>query len=359
MTTRRRVLAGLLASGLVPAASWADAGSPAYLAAARRGDGRYILVGLTADGLPLFDLPLPARGHAAAAHPKRPEAVAFARRPGRFALVLDCSTGDLLARLDAPTGRHFYGHGAFSADGTRLFTTENDYGAPRGMVGVWDAARGYARVGEFSSGGTGPHDILRLPGEETLVVANGGIETHPDSGRAKLNLPAMRPNLSYLDPNGALVEQVAPDPALHMNSIRHLAVAPDGTVAIAFQWQGDPYDAPPLVALHRRGGELRYLQAPEPLHRQMQGYGGSIALSGSQVAVTSPRGGILQLFELGQGAFAGDHSLTDVCGVSPRAGGFLVTTGTGAVHGLSGGVLDPAGTHPLQWDNHLVGLVPA
>ena len=99
MTTRRRVLAGLLASGLVPAASWADAGSPAYLAAARRGDGRYILVGLTAEGLPLFDLPLPARGHAAAAHPKRPEAVAFARRPGRFARVLDCSTGELLARL--------------------------------------------------------------------------------------------------------------------------------------------------------------------------------------------------------------------------------------------------------------------
>lgn len=363
MATRRRVLAGLLASGLMPAASWADVGSPAYLAAARRRDGRYILVGLKAAGVPLFDLPLPARGHAAAAHPARPEAVAFARRPGRFALVLDCSTGGQLARLDAPPGRHFYGHGAFSADGTRLFTTENDYGAAQGMVGVWDAARDYRRLGEFPSGGVGPHDLLRLPGSDLLVVANGGIETHPDSGRAKLNLPAMRPNLSYLNPDGTLLEQVEPDPTTHMNSIRHLALAPDGTVAIAFQWQGDPFDAPPLVALHRRGEGLLYLQAPEPLHRQMQGYGGSIAVTGTEVAVTSPRGGMVQLFDLNERAFAGAHSLPDVCGVSAGgrgpSDGFLVTTGTGAVHGLRGGALDPAGSHPLQWDNHLVGLVPA
>ncbi|MCR9089406.1 MAG: DUF1513 domain-containing protein [Rhodobacteraceae bacterium] len=358
MATRRRVLAGLLASGLMPAASWADAGSPAYLAAARRSDGRFILVGLTVDGMPLFDLPLPARGHAAAAHPVRPEAVAFARRPGRFALVLDCSTGGLLARLDAPPGRHFYGHGAFSVDGTRLFTTENDYGAAQGMIGIWDAAREYRRLGEFPSGGVGPHDLLRLPGSDQLVVANGGIETHPDSGRAKLNLPAMRPNLSYLDPHGTLLEQVAPDPALHMNSIRHLAVAPDGTVAIAFQWQGDPYDAPPLLALHRRGVPLTYCEAPPPLHRQMHGYGGSIAVSesGDEVAITSPRGGMVQVFDLALGAFVAAHELADVCGVSAQKSGFLVTTGTGAVHGLRGDVLRSAGSHALQWDNHLVGL---
>ena len=82
MTTRRQFLAGVLASGLAPAPTWADAGRPRFLTAAKTPSGAYVLVGLRADLTEAFRLPLPTRGHAAAAHPKRPEAVAFARRPG-------------------------------------------------------------------------------------------------------------------------------------------------------------------------------------------------------------------------------------------------------------------------------------
>jgi len=55
-----------------------------------------------------------ARGHDAAAQPTRPEAVAFARRPGRFALVIDCRNGDVTARLLAPQGRYFHAMGIAS-----------------------------------------------------------------------------------------------------------------------------------------------------------------------------------------------------------------------------------------------------
>ncbi|MEM9106308.1 MAG: DUF1513 domain-containing protein, partial [Pseudomonadota bacterium] len=163
MTSRRHFLAGLLSMGLYPATSWADAGNPALLSAARFADGSYRLCGLSDRGEMVFNLALPGRGHAAAAHPVLSDAVAFARRPGTFAFVVDCSTGTVRTILSAPPGRHFYGHGVYSPDGAWMFTTENDYEAAKGVVGVWNVRDSYRRAGEFWSGGTGPHDIRLLP----------------------------------------------------------------------------------------------------------------------------------------------------------------------------------------------------
>ena len=188
MPSRRGFLGSLAAASLISRPSWADAGSPAYLAAARLPDGSYALCGLDNSGYETFALPLPDRGHAAAAHPSRPEAVAFARRPGRFALVIDCISGAATARLDAPSGRHFYGHGVFSRDGETLFTTENDFETGDGRIGVWSRAGGYTRTGEFASGGIGPHDVKRLPQSDTLVVANGGIKTHPAHSKSLVGM---------------------------------------------------------------------------------------------------------------------------------------------------------------------------
>ena len=58
----------------------------------------------------------------------------MARRPGRFMLIVDLATGSLRDMVNAPEGRHFYGHAAFSADGRRLFTTENDFNAREPLV---------------------------------------------------------------------------------------------------------------------------------------------------------------------------------------------------------------------------------
>lgn len=360
MTSRRGFLAGLMAAGAFPRPSWADAGSPAFLAAAQVADSSYRLFGLDGTGGAVFDLALPDRGHAAAAHPHRPEAVAFARRPGTFALVIDCIAGREVARLESPLGRHFYGHGAFSADGTLLFTTENDYEGVRGVIGVWDVPGGYLRVGEFASGGLGPHEMRLMPDGETLVVANGGIETHPDSGRTKLNIPLMEPSLAYLGLDGHLSETVRLDPALNRNSIRHLAVGKDGTVAFAMQWQGDVADRPPLLGLHRRGEAARLAQAPDALHARMAGYAGSVAVNSGtgEVAITSPRGGLVQVFDLESVAFRGARELGDVCGVAPGAAGLVVTSGSGRVEGLSEGAPVWAAEHACRWDNHLVPISP-
>ncbi|MCB4456437.1 DUF1513 domain-containing protein [Leisingera sp. McT4-56] len=358
MTSRRGFLAGLFASALAPQASWATAGSPAFLSAGKDASGAFLLAGLSETGGVLFRHPLPGRGHAAAAHPVRPEAVAFARRPGRFADVIDCRTGAALARLEPPEGHHFYGHGVFSPDGSRLFTTENDYENARGVIGFWDAADGYRRINAFSSGGIGPHDMLLRRGAPGLAVANGGIETHPDSGRAKLNLPDMRPNLSYLSLDGELQEQMELPPELHLNSIRHLAMRADGTVGFAMQWQGDLGEQVPTAGLHRPGAVPRLLAEDDARVLNMQGYGGSIAFSadGSRIGVTSPRGGVLQVMDTVSGALLAEHMMSDVCGLAPSAGGFTASTGTGQFIAVSDTGQQPLNRTDLAWDNHLIPL---
>lgn len=347
---RRAFLAALLAGASLPGATWADANNPSFLAAAREGDGGYALFGLDDRGHDLFRIALPGRGHAATAHPTAPEAVAFARRPGDFALVIDCMRGTISHRLTTPKGRHFYGHGAFIAGGRVLVTTENDIASGQGLLGLWARDDGYARIGEITSGGIGPHEVLALPGD-VLAVANGGIRTHPDHGRDKLNLDTMRPNLSYLTADGALLEQVTLPAALHHASIRHIAWDA-GVLAFAMQWQGALPDAVPLLGLHQRGTPPVLCTAPEAEQLAMQGYAGSVAIAGDTVGITSPRGGRVHLFDR-NGAFQQSHLRADVCGLAAGTAGLVATDGLGGILAVRDR-LKPLSHATRAWDNHLV-----
>lgn len=357
MATRRGFLATLLAGAALPSLSWADAGGPAYVAAAREPDGSYALYGLSADGEETFGIALPARGHAAAAHPFRPEAVAFARRPGTFALVIDCARGVLLGQLEAPEGHHFNGHGAFSSDGHTLFTSETDNLNGEGQIGVWNAAEGYARQRQFASGGIGPHEILRLPGTDVLAVANGGIHAALDNERTKLNLATMAPNLSYFSDTGALLEQVTLPPDLHQNSIRHLAAHSDGTLAFAMQWEGDAALYPPLLGLHRRGETVVLHPVADHDTPRTRNYAGSVAFSndGARVGITCSKGGVLAVFDLNGGA----PTLLprrDVSGLACAPEGMIATDGMGGVLAVTTEGLRPLGSFNRAWDNHLVAI---
>jgi hypothetical protein len=142
--------AGSLLVGLGLRAAAARGGpGPLYVACRINEDGRYLTTGFRGDGERLFDLPLPGRGHDLALRPDSPECVVFARRPGTFAVVIDVDRGVVVRRIDAAAGRHFYGHGSFTADGRHLLSSENDYAGGQGVVGVRDASDGYREVGEL------------------------------------------------------------------------------------------------------------------------------------------------------------------------------------------------------------------
>ncbi|SFD05617.1 DUF1513 domain-containing protein [Tropicimonas isoalkanivorans] len=349
---RRHFLAAGTAAALATP-GWALAGAPAFVTAASKGDTSTWIVGLSAEGAVCFSFPIPGRGHAAALHPSRAEAVAMARRPGTFAVVMDCSDGSEVARLTSPEGRHFYGHGAYSADGRYLLTTENAYDVPEGRIGVWDAAEGYVRVDDLPSGGIGPHEMIRLA-RGGFAVANGGIQTHPDYDRKKLNIPTMRPNLTYLGDGGGIEETVEPPAAYRQNSIRHIAAAGD-MVAIALQWQGNPMTPVPLLATHRRGSPLAYHDHSQTA--RLKQYAGSIAIAPSsrEIALTGPKGDYALFFDA-SGAELDGRELPVAAGAAPAAGGLAFTIEGGLAFGGSGGVRTVAVPGGWSWDNHLVAL---
>lgn len=358
MATRRGFLASLLAVGAAPRLGWAAVGDPHYLAAAKDPEGSFALYGLSREGATTFRVPLPARGHAGAGHPRRAEAVAFARRPGRFALVIDCATGAVLHRLTPPEGHHLNGHGVFAAEGALLLTSEQVAETSMGMIGVWDVSAGYTRIGAFPSGGIGPHDIRLMPDDATLVVANGGIATDP-TDRSKLNLDRMRPSLVYLSLEGVQQDLVEMVSELHRNSIRHLAVRADGLVGFAMQWEGEAGAAAPLMGLHRMGEAVVLASAPLADELAMDGYAGSISFSGggdgSELAITSPRGGRLHRFT-DAGTFLNGVTRADICGLAPLGSGYLASDGLGGLLAIGKAGPQALARHKVAWDNHIVVL---
>ena len=86
----------------------------------------------------------------------------------------------------------------------------------------------------------------------------------------------------------------------------------------------------------------------------MQGYAGSVAFdgAGARVAITSPRGGRLHVFD--QNGFAESVLRPDICGVAPASEGFLATDGLGGVMAAGVDGLVTLSRHDNAWDNHLV-----
>lgn len=372
-TDRRILLAGLGGLALTGLGSHGGvAGSPAtgpaYLSASRAQDGTHHLAMLNRSADTISSFVLPDRGHGMAVSPDHKTAVMFARRPGRFATVLDTRRARHTITIDAPKGRHFYGHGVFSADGCLLYATENDFDAERGVIGVYDAHDGYVRIGEMHSYGIGPHDMLLNGTGDILIVANGGIATHPDAPRVKLNLDTMRPSLAFIQRrDGALLAEQRLPPDLHHLSIRHLARGTTGQVAVGLQSQSTSNTTHPLVGVSAGPlSHIRLLDMPHDVLRGMRGYCGSVAFdsSGTVLAATSPRGGLAVFWNVMSGDYLGQVSLADCCGVAPmiERGAFVLTSGTGAVARVETGsngvnhreMQAPSGTH---WDNHVSAVL--
>ena len=314
----------------------ADSGITAgdFIAACRRPDGGYSVVVLSLDGTVLRELPLEGRGHDIALDHARGEAVVFARRPGTFALAFDIHGRREPVLFTTPANRHFYGHGFFSRDGRLLYATEHDNDTRDGLIGVYDATGGYRRVGEFPSYGIGPHEAILLADGKTLAIANGGIETHIETGREKLNLSTMEPSLAFVDSaNGRLISQHKQSRELHKLSIRHLVQDARGAVWFGCQWEGADADAPELVGCAGLDAPLRVIAPSRPMGVALAGYIGAVAVSpdGRLLAASAPRAGRIVYVDTETAAVVGETQLIDSCGVTGVEDGFAMTSGLGIV----------------------------
>lgn len=358
--------AGVLATtlmGRLDAAAAHEKRERLFAAARKSRGGNYSAAIFRPDGRDANAVTLPGRGHDLTGCPVTGTCVAFARRPGSFAVAFRPDPSWQPVRFTTPPDRHFYGHGVFSRDGRLLYATENDFDAGAGRIGVYDATAAFQRIGEFASHGVGPHDLALMADGRTLVIANGGIETHPDigGGRTKLNLATMSPSLAYLNSEtGDLIERHELPASLRKLSLRHLDVGAGRTVVIGGQLEGNVTADAPLVLRHRLGQEPESVDLDPTISLRLRGYISSVAIdaSGEIAALTASRGSTVLFLDVGSGRILGTQPLADVSGVAPASSGFLLTTGLGEVRdefGPEGGSsVSRTGWH---WDNHAMALL--
>jgi uncharacterized protein len=354
---RRQTLAlrGLLLGG------WtlfrAKSATPLLLSARDDAQGQHYAEGYRLDGRPVFTTPVGQRCHDIINHPTRPLALFAARRPGTESYLIDLRDGRLLQTITSGPNRHFYGHGVWHKGGEWLYATENDTSDPgRGLLGV------YRFVGdrlvhscELSTHGIGPHEVSWMPDGETLVVANGGIRTEAES-RLDMNLNAMQPSLVLMQRDGRLLSKETLGQS--MNSIRHLAIASDGTIVAGQQFMGDAHESAELLAIKRPGQPFAAFAVGEQQRQAMNQYTASVAIHSDLrlVALTAPRGNRFFIWELDSGQLHLDAALPDCAGVAAVDDGFVVTSGQGRCRFYDCRHNPPISTAlelpGAYWDNH-------
>ena len=322
-------LAGLGACVLAPGAAFATAGDRVYLAAAWEHRGSFhIGVLSTHEGAGQAlqvhaALEVPTRAHGLCVLPDG-SVIATARRPGDWLVRWRPGAGGKPQWLWQDGERSFNGHVLASADGQRLYTTETDAETGASWVVVRDA-RTLATTAAWPTHGIDAHELVwdtrgNSGGTPTLIVANGGVPTAPETGRVKRELDRMDPSLARLDAHtGRLLGQWRlPDPRL---SLRHLAWSPDGALlGIALQAEHDDAaikNAAPVLALFD-GTALRGVAAPEPIAQRLRGYGGSMAATPTGWAVSCPRAHGIATFSL-QGDWQDLVPLPEVCPLAVRS----------------------------------------
>ncbi|WP_420549161.1 DUF1513 domain-containing protein [Curvivirga sp.] len=365
--TRRDLLKSGITAGIVTLA-WPkilqarnDSGG-LYWSAFANADNSYGMAVFDLQGEFIFEKELADRGHGAAVSDIYGHVAITERRPGWFGQVWDISADRLVAELDLPKGRHFYGHASYL--GNRLYTTENAYDEERGVIGVWDVSNGYKRIAEFDAGGIGPHEMRILAEEREMVIASGGILTHPEDGRSKLNISDMTPKLVWLDcKSGEMLREWAPETEWHKASIRHLTTNVEGDVFFGMQYQGSRRERAPLVGIARREGEVIISELPADVHKSTQNYCGSVELDSSAtfMAASTPRGNKVIFFDARDGMYLDHVDITDACGViaaGNKSGQFLISSGNGGLylHNTLQKKTELITQTNKRWDNHMVHI---
>ncbi|MFC3163311.1 DUF1513 domain-containing protein [Ciceribacter thiooxidans] len=309
--------------------------------------GTYGLALLSEEGEIIAQVDLPGRMHGLTSCTATGKVVAFARRPGTFAIAVDPGASSEPTVFACGENRHFFGHGGFSPNGHLLYACENDFNNNRGVIGIYDAANGFSRLGEVPAHGVGTHDMTVSDDGSLLIIANGGIETHPDFGRTKLNLDHMEPSLVICDARtGALVEKHVLPANLRQLSTRHLALAERGRIWFACQYEGARNGLPPLVGYFGQGEDLRFIDLPEETTDGLANYVGAIAVDrrSGLVGITSPKGGLAVTLSGTSGAVVKQTRIANAAGIAPGVNGFAVSSYDGRFGRTQSAI---------AWDQHI------
>jgi len=282
-------------------------------------------------------LPLDFLAHGITRSPNEPNLLLMFEKHGPGACALDLESGAIRHVLETVRGREFYGHGAFSPDGKRLYCTETDVAnGSAGFVAVRDG-KTFEYLGDFVTHGLAPHDCELRDGGRTMVITNGGSADASD---------ASRPCVTWVDVDAGTLMRREQIPNDHLNA-GHLALTAAGDlVVVSAPRDGLPETAPGGLCLRAAEGSLRWINEPRKVTDLMVGETLSVAIHEPTrtVGVTSPQGHVVAFFDLDSGSLRGSLRVPNPRGiaVSLDGGEFFVTFGgTAKVCRINAHTLDP------------------
>ncbi len=364
LLSRRKFLVSMVAVPWLPSALIAAAPSTStvFVNGHIAPSGKHFVSGFNVSGGETFRIPLPDEAHGFAIDPTQPQRIVSAPSlPGTRAVAMDVVTGEQLAIIKSRPGRHYLGHASFSQDGRYLFSSESIYETAEGIITVRDG-RDFSFIRELPAYGIGPHDMRLMPDGNTLVVASGGIKTHPDSGRRELNLNTLKSALLFIDiHSGELVRKR--EVSVPLLSIRHLDVDAEGNVLVACQYKGR-LEMPKLVGIQRGESEIEMFDIHDDDLFPLRNYTASACIGpGGVGAATCPRGDRLSLWDMNQKKLLKTFEIKDVGGIAVSSDGksFVVSANVGELFQIDIKSLKVEALGRVwqnaQWTNHMVQTV--
>jgi len=214
---------------------------------------------------------------------------------GPGACLVDLAKHEVIRAIPTAPNRQFYGHGAFSKDGSLLYATESYLDDDRRGALIIRDAKTLEELGELPTYGTAPHDCLLVDDGAGMVVTNGG---GPLRGGAK-------PSITYVDLNDQRLIERIELPQGRYNA-GHLAITRDGDLAlVSAPREGLPSRSPGLgaVSLKPAGKPIVTMRKPKKVVERMKGETLSVAIHEPSRAVmaTHPEGNMVTRWSLDTG----------------------------------------------------------
>jgi len=272
--------------------------------------------------IPLSTIGMQFFGHGIVPDPVNPELVSIFEKRGKGACEIDLKQGIVTRTIETSANREFYGHGAYSNDGSLLYCTETivegDY---KGIIAVRDA-KTHNYLGEFPSFGSSPHDCRLVDDGKTLVITNGGGK-----------IDGIAPNVSYIDvATETLIDSLSFD--TQTINAGHLDITSSGKLAVvSAQRSGLPEKALGGISIKQQDNKLHTITQPKKLIERLYDESLSVCINESNdvVGVTTPTGNLVSFWNLNTSQLLHYYILPNPRGIELTLDGkyFVVSYGQG------------------------------
>lgn len=244
--------------------------------------------------------------------------LAIFEKKGPGACEYDLDKREIIRVIPKRDDRYFYGHGAYSKDGSTLFCTEANIHTLDGAIAI-RSSNDLTYLGDFPSYGKEPHECKLIDDGKILVVTNGGGGLGGGD----------QPSVTYIDVQSQqLLEKVQ----LTNNRFNtgHMAVGSDGSlVVVSAPRSGLGKRHVGGVSIRPRGEKMESIGNPLDITQKMFGEALSVVIHEESgiAAVTHPTGDMITFWSVNERKLIKVLKLPNPRGVALSVSGeqFLIT----------------------------------